>query len=522
MHSLLQRQLRRFISAPEDLPAEFRRLLQAVDEAYRNHDEDRQLIERSLELLSNELVEQNVQLKSELAERRKAEQRSEYLAHHDHLTGLPNRFMLRDRLQVALAQAKRKQSHVAVLFIDLDRFKNINDSLGHQAGDILLQQVAERLKQCIRPVDTVCRLGGDEFIIILSDIPVLDDAAKTAVKVAEIVARPYCINGAEFHITPSTGISIYPNDGYHIDALIKNADSAMYFAKDCGRNNFQFFTTDLNSRALHCLSMETSLRRALEREELILHYQPQIDLDTGQVTCMEALVRWQHPELGLVFPSDFIPLAEESGLILPLGKWVLSTACSQVKKWQKCGLGPIRIAVNLSARQFRQQNLTRQVAAVLKEVDLEPRFLELELTESLMMHSPEEVIRTLKQLRSLGVRVSIDDFGTGYSSLSYLKRFPIDSLKIDRSFIHGVAENHGDEAIIMAIVTLAHSLDLQVVAEGVETEQQLEFLRNQLCDGLQGHLFSHPLPEAQIPIYLGQTNFSGLPRRQKLAMGSSG
>jgi len=502
MHSLLQRQLRRFLSAPEDLPGEFRQLLQAIDEAYRNHDEDRQLIERSLELMSNELVEQNLQLRIELAERRKAEERIQFLAYYDHLTGLPNRFLLRDRLQIALAHARRKRNHVAVLFIDLDRFKNINDSLGHQAGDVLLQQVAERLKQCVRPDDTVCRLGGDEFLIILSDIRLLNDAAKIAVKVAETVARPYCINGAEFHITPSTGISIYPNDGENIDTLIRNADSAMYFAKESGRNNYQFFTADLNSRALQVLSMETSLRRALEREELILHYQPQVDLGSGRITGLEALLRWQHPELGLVRPGDFVPLAEETGLILPLGEWVLRTACSQAKKWQNAGLGPMAIAVNLSARQFQQQNLTRQVAAVLKDTGLSPHLLELELTESLMMHSPEEAIRTLDQLRALGVRVSIDDFGTGYSSLSYLKRFPIDKLKIDRSFVQEIAAGHGDEAIVIAIITLAHSLNLQVVAEGVETDRQLAFLRAHQCDSLQGHLFYPPLPGSQVPSLL--------------------
>jgi len=280
----------------------------------------------------------------------------------------------------------------------------------------------------------------------------------------------------------------------------------MYFAKECGRNNHQFFTPDLNSRALHRLSMETNLRRALEREELILHYQPQVDLNTGRVTGLEALVRWQHPELGLIPSSEFIPLAEETGLILPLGKWALYTACARMKEWQDAGLGPISIAVNLSARQFRQQNLSRQVAAVLMETGLDPHCLELELTESLMMHSPGDAIRTLKQLRNLGVRFSIDDFGTGYSSLSYLKRFPIDKLKIDRSFVHGITTGQGDEAIVSAVISLAHSLNLQVVAEGVETREQLVFLHAHKCDSLQGFLFYRPLPEAEVPEILCQRN----------------
>jgi diguanylate cyclase (GGDEF)-like protein len=496
-----------------------RRLLQAVDESYKNYDEDRQLVERSLEHVSNELDKQNLQLRRELVERRKAEDRIQFLACHDHLTGLPNSFLLRERVQIALAHAKNKRNHVAVLCINLDRFKNINDSLGRQTGDRLLQQVAERLKQCVRPTDIVSRPGGDEFIIVLNALPSLNDAANIAVKIANIISCPYRINAAEFHITPSTGISSYPDDGEDIDTLIKHAAAAMSFAKESGRNNYQFFTPELNPHTSQRLFMETSLRRALQSEELVLHYQPQINLDTGRITGMEALVRWQHPELGLISPNEFIPMSEDTGLILSLGEWVLRTACTKVKQWQDDGFGLIHVAVNLSARQFQQQNLTQQVATILKETGLDPCFLELELTESVMMHNPEGAIRTLEQLRKLGVRVSIDDFGTGYSSLSYLKRFPIDKLKIDRSFVHELDAGLGNEAIVTAVITLAHSLNLQVVAEGVESRQQLAFLRAHKCDALQGFLFFPPLPEDEIPSLLRQQELPGRRSLLRMALG---
>jgi diguanylate cyclase (GGDEF)-like protein/PAS domain S-box-containing protein len=433
----------------------------------------------------------------DISERKRYEERLEYQATHDGLTGLPNRTLLADRIHHALPHAYRFQRQVAVLFIDLDQFKFINDSLGHDAGDRLLQIVAERLSDCIRANDTVARQGGDEFVVVISDLVRSEDAAKVARQLQLAVSRPIRIVDNELEISCSIGISIYPKDGEEVQTLLKNADAAMFRAKEQGRNNFQFFTGELNDRAVARMTMERCLRRALEREELRLHYQPQVDLRTGRITGMEALLRWESPELGPVAPDNFIPLAEETGLIAPIGEWVLRTACAQNRSWQQAGHSPLTMAVNLSPRQFRQEGLVETVGRILRETDLEARHLEVEIVESLLMHDLDETLAILKGLKALGVRLTMDDFGTGYSSLSYLKRFPFDRMKIDKSFVRDVTSDSDSAAIVRAIIAMAHSLNLGVIAEGIETEEQLGHLRSQGCDEMQGFYFSRPVPPAE-------------------------
>ncbi|OYY95757.1 MAG: diguanylate cyclase [Hydrogenophilales bacterium 28-61-23] len=419
--------------------------------------------------------------------------RMAHQAHHDFLTGLPNRILLTERLYQAFGLANRHRKQVALLFLDLDHFKNINDSLGHAIGDSLLQSVADRLVAGVRATDTVCRQGGDEFVILLAEIEQIKDATHVAEKLLAAFALPHLIDGHEIHITLSIGISIYPDDGNNVDALMQNADTAMFHAKASGRNSFQFFRPDMNTSAVHRMEVESSLRRALRQCEFVLHYQPQIDLATGAMTGAEALIRWQDPELGLVYPGQFVSIAEECGLIVPIGRWVLREACRQVQAWLDAGQAAVRVAVNISAVELRHKDFLENLALILKETGLAPRYLELELTEGILMHAAESSATVLETLKSMGVRLAIDDFGTGYSSLSYLQRFPIDTLKIDQSFVRDIATNPDGATIVSAVIGMGKNLNQQVIAEGVETQAQLEFLQARQCDEVQGFLFSYPL-----------------------------
>ncbi len=423
-----------------------------------------------------------------------SQDRLNFLAYYDNLTGLPNRTLLMERMQQAMLESRRMERLVAILFLDLDRFKFINDTLGHDIGDALLKMAAERLSALLRPGDTVSRYGGDEFTLVLANVAHADDVTRIAQKILERFSHPFRIGGRDLFITSSIGITLYPLDDGSAENLLKNADAAMYHAKEHGRNTFQFYTAEMNVRAARRLSLETGLRHALERNELSLHYQPQIDLKSGNLYGMEALLRWQSPEFGSVSPVEFIPLAEETNLIQPIGEWVLRTACTQTRVWHEAGFHGLRIGVNISARQFQQQNLAQLIRQALTDSGLKPQHLDLELTESMLMHDMERTVSTLTELDALGITVSIDDFGTGYSSLSYLKRFPIDVLKIDRSFVRDITTDTDDAAITTAIIAMAHSLEIKVVAEGVETLEQQEFLKLHGCDAMQGYYFSKPLP----------------------------
>jgi diguanylate cyclase (GGDEF)-like protein len=424
------------------------------------------------------------------------EEQLNYLAYYDVITGLPNRSLFQDRLKQTLVQAQRNHWTVGVLFVDLDGFKRVNDTLGHALGDKLLQRAAERLKECVRSGDSVARFGGDEFAIILSDLASPQDAALVAQKILDAFAVPFQLAGNEAYVTASIGITLYPIDSEGITALIKNADAAMYGAKAAGRNNYQFYTTEMNQNALKKMQLEARLRRAIERQEFVLHYQPKVDLISGNVSGLEALVRWQPPDSGLIPPNEFIPLLEETGLIVPVGEWVLREACRQIVAWRRLGIEPVPVAVNLSGRQFQQAGLDMTIAAILQEYAIGPRWIEIEITESSLMQRPDDAVAVLQNLKALGLRISIDDFGTGYSSLGYLKRFPLDALKVDRSFVRDVTIDADDASITCAILTMAHSLNLKVIAEGVETAEQLAFLRANRCDEVQGYLFSKPLPSA--------------------------
>jgi diguanylate cyclase (GGDEF)-like protein/PAS domain S-box-containing protein len=438
----------------------------------------------------------------DVTERKEQEARIEHLAYHDALTGLPNRTMLTDRLAQALAQAQRRELESAVLFIDLDRFKLVNDSLGHAAGDALLQEVARRLRAALREDDTVARVGGDEFQVVLPQISGPTDAAHVAEKLMNVLAVPFMLEGQELHVTASLGLSLFPRDGTTGDLLLKYADMALYAAKGEGRNAYRFFSPEMNAHAHGRLRLENDLRRAIDRGELELHYQPQLDLATGRVNAIEALVRWRHPTKGLVSPNAFIPMAEETGLVLGLGEWVLNEACRQVAHWHARGLGPLRVAVNISARQLQRPGLDGAVRRALAASGLPPPCLELEITESSMMLDPHHAQGVLQSLRELGVQLSIDDFGTGWSSLAYLKRLPLDRLKIDRSFIGGIPQDVDDAAIVETIIVMTHKLGLRVIAEGVETAAQRQQLLEQGCDEMQGFLLARPVPAAELPALL--------------------
>jgi diguanylate cyclase (GGDEF)-like protein len=450
-------------------------------------------------------LESRTRKHNELLERANAQ--LEHAATHDPLTGLPNRLLLADRLAQATAQSERYSRHFAVLVVDLDRFKAINDSLGHIAGDEMLTEVARRLNGLLRKADTLARLGGDEFVLVLNEIAGPRDAESVASKVLAKLAVAVTLSGIEVQISASIGISIFPEDGSDADMLLQHADAAMYHAKKNGRSSFQFFAPVMNVFARERLELESGLRRALVQNEFELHYQPKVDVSSGRIDSAEALIRWRHPKRGLTAPSGFIPIAEETGLIVPIGEWVLREACRQARAWQISGSKPLRIAVNLSAQQFKQKNLVATVREALQAAELQPAYLELELTESAVMQDPESSIQVLRQLSGLGVRVSVDDFGTGYSSLSYLRRLPLDKLKIDRSFIREVVASRDDAEIVRAIVSLAHSLHLKVIAEGVETAEQLSFLRGLGCDQYQGFHCSPPVPAEEFEKLLNNVPF---------------
>ncbi|MBL0038035.1 MAG: EAL domain-containing protein [Nitrosomonadales bacterium] len=430
---------------------------------------------------------------SDISERKAAEERMVYIAQHDFLTNLPNRMMLHDRLAQAIAHAGREQRKVAVMFLDLDRFKGVNDTLGHLVGDKLLKVVAGRISSVARTSDTVSRLGGDEFAVMLPYIENTDDVATIAIKLLASIAGSCVIDGNEIEVTTSIGISVFPEDGNDSESLIAHADAAMYQAKGNGRNNYQFFTHEMNRRTLERMAIKNKLSHALERNELFLLYQPQVDLQSGRIVGVEALIRWNHPVYGHVLPAQFIPIAEENGLIPPMGEWVLREACRQNQEWRKLGLMKITMAVNLSAVQFRQKNLGEIIKAILYESGLAPSGLELEITEGVVMQDAEAAILLLEDMKAMGLKLSVDDFGTGYSSLSYLKRFPIDKFKIDQSFVRDLATDTDDAVIVSTIISMAHSLKLKVIAEGVETAEQLAFLKQQGCDEIQGYYFSQPV-----------------------------
>jgi len=460
-------------------------------------------------------------------EKIRAEEQIRQLGLYDSLTDLPNRHLFKEQLSDAVARADRTGQALVMLSLNLDRFKRINDTLGREVGDLLLKEVASRLTKSLRQTDYVtrndshaashhiARQGGDEFTVLLGDLSQAQEATKVARRILEALSQPFNLNGNEIVMSASIGIAVYRLDGNDADSLLKNADAAMHYAKDQGKNNYQYYNDKMNTSAFQKMTLESNLHKALERDEFSLYYQPKIDVASGSTIGVEALIRWRHPDLGLVSPAEFIPMAEESGLIVPIGEWVLDSACAQLRAWQEDGLTPVPVAVNLSAKQFHQQNIAAIVMRALQDHGVDPRLLELEITESTAMRNAEATGTTLRNLKALGVRIAIDDFGTGYSSLSYLKRFPIDSLKIDRSFVTELPGNQDDATIAHAIITMAHALRLKVVAEGVETRAQLEFLTANGCDEIQGYYFSRPLPAEQCTQLLRDKRKLPLPRAEE-------
>jgi len=452
----------------------------------------------------------------DITELHEAEARIHRLAYFDSLTGLPNREFFKERVEFSVNVARRHKRQMALLFLDLNKFKRINDTLGHRVGDLLLIATAKRLTQCMRSSDLVirgelsfgdktenlARLGGDEFTVLLSEIERSEDAGRVAKRIIDTLSQPLVLDGHEVYVTPSVGISVYPTDGETAEELTKNADMAMYYAKRNSKELYQFYNQSMNETALRRLTVENNLRKAIDRGELELQYQPQLEVQSGQIAGMEALIRWRSTELGNVAPDDFIPLAEETGLIIPIGEWVLRTACIQAKEWRDKGYRVDRMAVNVSAIQFTEPDFTLLVRRILEETGLEPEALELEVTESILMNDADRAVETLGHLKSLGIKIAIDDFGTGYSSLSYLKQFPIDRLKIDKAFVRDVDTDADDAAIAKAVIAMAGSMDLKVIAEGVENDEQLKFLRDKKCDEIQGFLLSHPISSPDMDAYL--------------------
>ena len=441
----------------------------------------------------------------DVTERKEQEERTRFLADHDELTELPNRSLFRQALNKALQRAERSGKMLSILFFDLDRFKNINDSLGHDAGDEVLRAVAERLTACVRKIDMVARFGGDEFAVLTEGLTAEDQASTVARKILEALSKPMILAGRQYRPAASIGISTYPTDGRDVQSLLKNADIAMYRAKEEGRGTFQFYSEMLNTHSVQRLEFESNLSTALNNHEFVLYYQPKVDLASGRVTGLEALIRWISPQFGFVPPGEFISIAEETGLIVPMGRWVAQTACVQNRAWQKGGLPQLRIAINISARQMSDKGLVAFLSETVKKTGLTVESLELEITESAVMSNQEHAEKVLNELKGLGFHLTMDDFGTGYSSLAYLKRFPFDSVKIDQSFVRGIPESKDDEAIVEAIIAMAHSLQLKVVAEGVETKEQYDFLRRLKCDQIQGYYFSKPIPSAEIVKLLYKT-----------------
>jgi diguanylate cyclase (GGDEF)-like protein len=467
-----------------------KRALQKADEATKIAESEAEKNRELNRTLEQKVLERTGELQASMEE-------VQYLATHDTLTGLPNRSMFSQLLNYAIKTAQRYQRQFAVLFIDLDRFKIINDTLGHEAGDQLLKEIATRLKQQLRAVDVVGRLGGDEFVILIEELTDSNQVATIAHKILTSVIKPITLMGQESRITASIGICMYPKDAADEQSLMKNADIAMYLAKEEGKNNYQFYSKDIQSKSLEHLSIETNLRFALERNELSLHYQAKVDFKTNMITGVEALLRWQSPYLGSVTPTRFISVAEESGLIIPIGRWVLKTACAQNVAWQQQGLPAVCMAVNLSLRQLTDDNLIDDIRTALNDSGMAPNLLELEITESMVMHNPALIISILSKIKSMGVRLAIDDFGTGYSSLAKIQRFPVDTLKIDRSFVRNIPQDAEDKAITEAIIGMGKTLSLTVVAEGVETEEQMNFLKEHSCDEMQGYYFSKPVVPEQ-------------------------
>ena len=454
-------------------------------------------------------IHRYISIRIDVTERKKTEERMAHMGTHDGLTGLPNRILLQDRIKQALAHDRRYGTCAAVIFIDLDQFKVINDSLGHDIGDLLLIDVASRLLSCVREEDTVARQGGDEFIILLPNIPHAEHAETVGNTILKAIVRPYQIQGNELHISASIGISVFPDDCEDVKSLMKNSDTAMYHAKEKGRNNCQRFSSEMNLLAEEKHEMLTHLRQALARNEFELFYQPIIDIDSNEIVSLEALLRWRHPEKGEIPPFEFIPLAEESGLIIPIGDWVLDTGCMQLKEWLDKGYDIPQLSINLSVRQFYQRELINTIEGILKRTGLDGSLLELEITEGILMENTDELVATMYKIKEMGLRISVDDFGTGYSSLSYIKSFPIDTLKIDRSFIMDIPSDPGDAAIVKTVIALAHSLKMDVIAEGVENEEQLNFLRKEKCDKYQGFYYSKPCSASEIVALFKKKNGSG-------------